>query len=296
MSKFYFYKCFGLVFKSPIPFPELLISKDYNSDITVRFDIAEKFPKGKLNENSNIFKQSAQDISFIFENKPLFRVRNSKEIIINSSYEINDILLRTLILGQGMGILLNQKGYLILHGSAVNIGNKAIAFLGDCGEGKSTTAAALNIKGHSLISDDVLVVNFDEDKPKLLPSFPRIKLWDDVIDSVVKSEELLLQIHPKFKKYSYNTDKTFCETPILLKTIYIIEKGERNSINFLKPQDALMKLIKNAYMFNLFDESEKHQNLIQCAKLASNITVKRLIRSHSLDKIDELTNTIEKDV
>jgi len=297
MSKFYFYNCFGLIIKSQFFFAELKPYKNDNYDMIIRFDREKNFPIEGLKKDSNIIKYSSNDISFIFDTKPLFRVRNGKEIIINSDFKIEDILLRSLLLGQGMGVLLHQKGYLVLHGSAVNMGDKAIAFLGGCGEGKSTTAAALNIRGHPLITDDVLVIDFDNNNnPVLLPSFPRIKLWDNAIDLLTNGKEIFPKIHPKFQKYSYNVDKNFCDYQLPLKTVYIIEKSEKNSITPLRSQDALIELVRNAYMIFLFNDDEKHQNLIQSAKTVTNIHFKRLKRSHSLADIEELLNIIEEDV
>lgn len=250
-----------------------------------------------MKQNSNIIKYSSNDISFTFENKPLFRIRNGEEIIVNSDIKINSILLRSLLLGQGIGILLHQKGYLVLHGSAVNMDGEAIAFLGGCGEGKSTIAAALNIKGYSFITDDILVVDFDKNNnPILLPGFPRIKLWDDVIDLLTNENEHYPKIHPKFKKYSYKLNKNFCEQKLPLKRAYIIEKNKKNTLSHIISQDAIIELIKNSYLIFLFNDNEKQQNFIQCGRIVNNITIKRLKRSQSLNSIKELINLLEKEI
>jgi hypothetical protein len=297
MSKFYFYNCFGLNIKSQISFPELRPGKN-NFNAIIHFDREKKFPIEGLKKDTVTIKTSSNDISFIFDTKPLFRVRNGKEIIVNSDFKIEDMLLRSLLLGQGMGILLHQKGYLVLHGSAVKMGDNAIGFIGDCGEGKSTTTAALNSRGHPLITDDVLVIGFDKNnKPVLLPSFPRIKLWDDVIDLLTEGKEFFPKIHPKFQKYSYNIDENFVEDQLPLKTLYVIEKSEKNIITPLKSQqDALIELVRNAYMIFLLNKKEKNENLIQSARTVNNIDVKRLRRSNSLKDIEELLNILEDDV
>lgn len=295
MSKFYFYNCFGLNIKSEIYFPELN-SHENNYDAIIRFDKEKSFPIESRGNYSNIIKYSHNDISFLFDNKPLFRVRNGKEIIVNSDIKISNILLRSLLLGQGMGILLHQKGYLVLHGSAVDVGEKAIAFLGGCGDGKSTIAAILNRGGHSLITDDILVIDFDKNNnPILLPSFPRIKLWDDVLNLLRHKNEFYPKIHPQFSKYSYRLDKNFCKKQVPLKTVYIIEKSEKNSVSSIKTQDALIELIKNSYLIFLFDADEKQENFIQCGRTVNNTTIKRLKRSQSLDSIQELVTILEED-
>jgi hypothetical protein len=278
MSRIYFYNIYGLNIASQLLFPELEFSKgNSNYDVIICFDIGDDFPNGTVEEGSNSIKHDFNDIVFVFDEKPIFRVRYGNEIVINSDFNLSEVLLRSLILGQAMGILTYQRGYLILHGSAVNIDGNAVAFLGGCGEGKSTTAAALNKRGHSLITDDVLVIDFDEDNnPMVLPSFPRIKLWDDVIKVLADDCDLFTKIDPEFDKYSYIVNKSFQTNQLPLKMIYILENSEKTAINSLKSQEALIKLIQQSYTFHLFDSEDKTKNLFQCAKVITNLQLKSL--------------------
>ena len=109
--------------------------------------------KKKELSNENKF-----NIPLFWNNKLIFRVINGNEIIVNPDLSINKAFLRSLILMQGMGIILYQRGYLVLHGSAVQMKDGAVAFLGQRGNGKSTITIALNNKGYPIISDDVLPV------------------------------------------------------------------------------------------------------------------------------------------
>ena len=64
----------------------------------------------------------------------------------------------TYLLGPVLGILLRLRGVTCLHASAVAFGEKAVAFVGSEGAGKSTTAAALARRGHAVLSDDVVAL------------------------------------------------------------------------------------------------------------------------------------------
>ena len=296
MSKFSYF-AYGLRISSSIEFPELKIEKT-DSDIIIDAKTENTFPKGELvldNPNGlSLVRYGNQDIGVLLENKTLFRVRYGKEIIININSTIDQILLRLLILNQGMGLLLNQRGYLVLHGSAVNINGKAIAFLGRSLRGKSTIAASLNIRGYPLITDDVLAINFNKNEPQILPSYPRIKLRDDILKLI--STNNLKQIQANQNKYCYNANKNFSTNPLPLKNIYLIEKSHKNEINILKSCEALIELIKQSYTIKLFDNSEKYKNLIQCKKVVKNVHVKVLKRSDSIEEINNLLQKIEKDV
>jgi energy-coupling factor transporter ATP-binding protein EcfA2 len=231
------------------------------------------------------------------DSEPLFRVRNGKEIIINPETNIDTVFLRYLILYQGFGTLLMQRGNLVLHASSINIKDKAVAFLGWCGEGKSTIAAAMNKMNYSTITDDVLAIGFDkQNRPYAFPSFPRVKLCEDVSKYITTEMDVALPIIPEIEKYSYNVYKTFSVKPIPLETIYILKQNTKNQIISLKLQDALIELIKNCYTINLFDDAKRSENLNQCVELVKQIPIKCLERSQSLDEIWSLIQLIENDV
>ena len=293
---FYFYNAYGLNIRSSLAFPEL-IPKKSNSDVVIHSYGYESLCK-KMPNNNNGFNKvlfTYNDILYFFDNEPLFRVRHGNEIIFNPNVNINMNLFRYLILCQGMGTLLMQRGNLVVHASSIKIGNKAIAFLGCCGDGKSTIAAAMNKKKCSIVTDDVLAINFDnQNEPLVFPSFPRVKLCEDVFKCIINESDT--QISPEIEKYSYNVDKNFSLNPLPLKMIYVLKKHSKNGITPLKSQNALIELIKNSYAINLFDDNKRSQNLIQCAEIVKTVPVKCLKRTQSLNNLGDLTQMIEKDI
>ena len=54
--------------------------------------------------------------------------------------------------------MLQHRGYLVLHGSAVLVNGRAVVFSGDSGAGKSTLAASMVHHGYQLITDDVVAI------------------------------------------------------------------------------------------------------------------------------------------
>ena len=68
-------------------------------------------------------------------------------------------LLPVLISGAVLAVHLVLNGHLVLHASAVTTGDRAVAFVGSSGMGKSTLAAALCGIGCGLVSDDLLRVD-----------------------------------------------------------------------------------------------------------------------------------------
>ena len=72
------------------------------------------------------------------------------------------------------GACLSLRNRVALHANAVSLQNKAIAFAGFSGQGKSTLSAYMASRGAGFVTDDVLVIN---DAGLVIPGNPRIKLY-----------------------------------------------------------------------------------------------------------------------
>lgn len=85
--------------------------------------------------------------------------------------------------GTGIGMLLNQRGEIVLHASAAAVDGKAMLFCGKSGEGKSTLAAALSVLGYATFSDDVSRITFDQaGRPFVSADARQLKLNEETID------------------------------------------------------------------------------------------------------------------
>src|SRR5262249_1753993 len=64
-----------------------------------------------------------------------------------------------------LSFALVRQGIEPLHATVVDVGGKAVGFLGNCGFGKSSLATWFIRRGHRLITDDLLVVSFEGRTP-----------------------------------------------------------------------------------------------------------------------------------
>ena len=82
------------------------------------------------------------------------------------------------VVGRVLPLALQRQGFLSLHGSAVSLAGRAVAFIAPKHHGKSTLAQALVAAGGRLITDDVLPI--DHHHPvQALPGTPRVRLRAD---------------------------------------------------------------------------------------------------------------------
>jgi len=288
-----YYKAHGLSLKSIIKFPELIEgSNDF--DVTIQYgevDYSSKkiIAKGVFRIASH-YILTEESVFLIWNGIDICEI-NSCEIIVNPGTDIEENFLRALILGPGLGILLHQRGRLVLHASAVNINDGAVAFMGHNGAGKSTTTVSFLQNHHPLVTDDIMSIEFREGVPLVFPGFPRIKLWPESMGENLES----FPIHSELRKRSCVVNN-FHDQLIKLKHVYVIENSEKTTLKPLSPQEALIELIRNSYCANIFQDSDQAANLGEYAKIVKTVSIKQLNIEKDLDKIPEMVLMVEQDV
>lgn len=299
----YFYFAHGLKIASEVRFPEFskILGNESEADLIIRFGSINP-PKLKKDFKEftcgiTIKARVINNITYIYRHDlKLFAIKEGKEIIINPSSGLEDNFLRLHILGNAIPIALHQRRRLILHANAVNVEGGAVVFLGSSGIGKSTISLALHDKGYCLISDDVLSIEVKDYNITIFPSFPRIKLWPDVITEYInENPELAPQLFSNTDKRSYMV-KTDFDLPLPLKAIYIMELANNTNIENINSEDSVMGLIKNSYLYGFFENDDVAQNLRDCAKIVNHIPVKKLRIQHSFDNIPQIVKIVEKDI
>lgn len=104
------------------------------------------------------------DGSFVlrFDGSCEFRMTPSLSHVVVHSVKGSDPALATILTTGGMlAFQLYLRSHPVLHASAVDVGGKAIAFVGHSGMGKSTMAALMCADGARIITDDVLRLDFE---------------------------------------------------------------------------------------------------------------------------------------
>lgn len=289
----FFYRAYGLNIHSHLELPELTPHKG-TPDAFINFGKVE-FSEDKSFASGTKYRIRPGKIHLSWSEVGSFRLTNGK-ITIDPSDDVDDNILKEVLLGPVFAVLLYQRGNLVLHASAVNFEGNAIAFLGYAGYGKSTLSIKMYEKGHSLITDDILPVILDDNHlPVTYPSFPMIKLEADVLSGNMENFQIMKKDSPLDKNYYFLSDN-FSTTPIPLKTAYIIKRSEKVGIEELDLQNALKELLPHSYCLKLFQDDEKFLNLVQCANLIEKIPVKVLNTGKSSEDLSEVIDIVEKDV
>ena len=218
----YSYLAYGLGIHSMLPLPELLVSKAA-CEIVIQYGCINRISPEPDSEGRRI-QATADEVHFYWPGEGSILVRRGSEIILEPTRGVEQSLLRLSIEGPVLGVLLHQRGRLVLHASAVAINERAIAFLGASGWGKSTMAGALHTIGHCLVSDDVLAIQVSENRPLVFPSFPQLKLWPDAADVLGSNPASLPRLRSDLDKRACRADRGFSPEPLQLGQIYVLSE------------------------------------------------------------------------
>lgn len=152
--------------------------------------------------------------------------------------------------GTGFGILLHQRGWIVLHASAVRVGGAAVLFCGPSGAGKSTLAAALVKAGHALLADDLSGIAITAaGVPLVHPDGRRLKLWQNAIDRLDLAASRATRVRTQIEKY-YVDPRGATPPALPVAAIYVLREARRadaTGIRHVNLVDAAMLVRANAF-------------------------------------------------
>lgn len=234
------------------------------------------------------------------ESDVLFEIKNGRSIALDPLAPIDPDVLKGWLTGVFMSVLLRQRGYLVLHASAVVKDGQAVAFMGESGWGKSTIAEYLHQQGYDLLTDDVLVLDIPKDGEgvSVLPGHRFIRLREEAGREFVGTFEALPRVNP------YTTKRVRIvedgpDRPIPLRKLYALENvaAAAYSVEPIPAQMALLRLLGNARSKDLLSSPAFQASLMkQCAALVGRVPVALLHRRRGLDTFPELQRAVEEDL
>jgi hypothetical protein len=277
----YRYSAYGLEIYSLLALPELGAAGPEDGDLPdVMIRIA---PLPAIDETrwtrSGPFSWVAEG-SYMLEVRGVLRllVRNGNEIVVEPAPAVDDDSLRGFVLGPGFGALLFQRGYLVLHGNAIRIGDQCLICVGPSGAGKSTVSAMFLQRGYQVLADDVVPV---DTQGRALPGFPRIKLWQDAAEHLALETKGLQRVRPMIEKFNVPIAKPYDGPPLPVRWVYILDTERKTEITLetVRGMQRLKPLRENTYSIRMIrSPAAKSEQLKQCSKLAIGIHLSRISR------------------
>jgi hypothetical protein len=207
------------------------------------------------------------------------------------------------LLGQALSFALVKNGIEPLHATVVVIQGKAVAFLGDCGFGKSTLAAEFLRAGHRLLTDDVLVLQRDGQEVLAYPGPPRTKLFPEMAHMFLGDAITCVPMNSQTRKLviPLNQDRA-CGTAVPLAAFYALASpdkmaAERNiRITALSPRQAFLRILASAFNIVILHAPRLRRHFEATEALANSITVKELSYPRMLECLPMVREAILSDL
>lgn len=295
----YNYQFYGLTVSSDLLLPELL-----SLTASVEHSVDVQIYAGNVSETGltggkalGPFLQTTPDQLWLtVPGIARFLIRYGKEIIYQPLDNTDEDSVRVFMLGSCIGALLFQRGLLVLHGNAFEVDGHCVMCVGQSGAGKSTLAAEMMQRGYRIIADDVCPLDATGNA---IPGMPRIKLWQDSADKLNIDTSGLQRIRPLLEKFNYPLDELYCDTPLPVRSIYILNTHNENRFELerINGMDKFTPLKQNTYRYGYLKGMDlSQQHLKQCSQLATKIQLSRIQRPRGSFQLTELADFILDDV
>jgi hypothetical protein len=293
------YHIFGLNIDSHIPLPALPAAGPPEGplpDVVISYGDT---PDQLANPRTKGARYQAGPGEFLLRVDSVARyyVREGAYIVVqpNPGAEEEEILI--FLMGSAMGALLHQRRILVLHAGAIVVNDHSVIFSGHSGVGKSTLAAGFHKRGYPFLADDVCAVAMVEGKPAIVPGFPRLKLWADVLKILDKDKDQLKSVRwtQGLKKYLLPMEPAR-KTPVALKSVFILAKADTDRIHMtaLKGGEKIERIIGNTYRLRfLTGLGGKEDHFRQCAAVAANTNIYKVVRPDRGLLLSELMDMVE---
>lgn len=234
------------------------------------------------------------DTAFLFQVPQVarFLVTDGDEVVVELHGASTAADAAPFLLGTVFGVLLHQRGQLVLHASTVSHQGRGIALCGVTGAGKSTLAAALCRAGCDFVGDDVAAIRFDEDGvPTILPDGRQHRLWADAAEQLALTDCLGPPVRPSIKKFHVDPPRMTAQGSTPLSAIFILSEatGPRQlDVSPLGPADAAPLVRGEVYRSALASHLGRNAALFQqIAALFGRVRVFRLDRSMDFAMLDD---------
>jgi hypothetical protein len=192
-----------------------------------------------------------------------------------------------------MAMLLHQRGFCVLHASVVEISGRAIAFLGPVGAGKSSIAAALQERGHALVSDDNAAVQLTGASPVVMSAYPYLKLFPAVAAFLGYSAQRLGVLHASQKKLAGSAESNFKGTALPLDALYFIGREYPAEIQPVSASELLIQLVRHSVPTRWGVPGDR-EHLERCGALAGKVQAFALRTFYTLDCLPIMARNVEE--
>ncbi|MHC1681577.1 MAG: hypothetical protein AB6733_01230 [Clostridiaceae bacterium] len=296
--KKYYYKAYSLNIESEVFLPELISigeKESFTTDIKIAYDKVPLEIKKEVEEGKT-YKFEKNAMWFSIKEVAIYYIYNANTIIVEPVGSFNHPHIKIFLLGSAFGMLLLQKKYIAIHGSALKIGTEGVIFTGNSGAGKSTLANTLRERGYKFLADDISAVNESVNGDFLInPSFPQQKLCKDTMEKLSYNINQYTKVNDNRDKYAIPVGEDFFYDPVPLGAIFHLSCGEVEKVQITRVfgSEKMTLLPRNIYSFEVTKYTGVDPLYFKnCVKITKKVPIYKIVRPKSGYFIDEIIDLV----
>jgi hypothetical protein len=232
---------------------------------------------------------------------------NGRRIACRALNGVSRETFQTYLLSQVLSCALLRQGIEPLHATVVVIRGQAVAFLGNCGYGKSSLGAAFLRAGYPILTDDMLVTSLpDRRHPTVIahPGPSRIKLFPGIAGTLLGHRRRRgARLNPGTNKLIIPlSGREHWGRAVPLRAIYVLRppapgRASRPvTIRPLAPRRACLDLIANTFNTIMTEPARLARQFKRAARLAAAVPMKSLSYPRSLAHLPAVLAAVQKDL
>lgn len=206
--------------------------------------------------------------------------------------ETPDDFLAHFLSGTIMAMAIHYYGLMPLHGCAVKINGATAVFLGVAGMGKSSLCAALCRLGHQIITDDISPVCWIDERPHVMPGYPRMKLNKDVVEALEPPADELTVLHGAHPKVGWLRAECRFDQPEPIQHLFLLGIGERE----IRPVSGIQAFSRiqacSAPSQWGFDGGGEH--FLACSRVVNALSIHAFMREREIGLLQEQAEFISR--
>ena len=268
-----------------------------DADVEIRRSTVEPVPNTVEGTGGRRIVATPDAVRLTYDPIGSFLVKDGNEILcdtVDEDVEKKESF-RRLIENVMLGLTLYQRGYLVLHASAVSVDGNAAVFIGPRGAGKSTTAAAFDREGYSVLEDDVVAIRFDDGVPTVMPGVPQLRLKSDAATALGVEETTTPSEDSWYDKHMLQIQDV--PNPAPLRGCYLLADGEGCTLESVPGGEQILNLVTQTYARELLsDTDQSKEHFEQCSRLTEWTPVQRLRRPRLHNQLPSIVSLVVDDV
>lgn len=205
---------------------------------------------------------------------------NGKRLEVHPLPAALDADLELAVLGAGLALIFEQRGFVVLHGSCVAVNDTALSLVGPSGAGKSTISAALVAAGATFVSDGMTVLDVSRPGEVLVRPGPAlVKLLPDAAHTLGFRPEALPRVHVASPKVRVIPPTQGSDSPLRLGAVLVLSDHERPMLSPLGASASAFALVKNFFLIDELGPSRGPAILEACSEVARRVPCHALQRA-----------------